>query len=499
MNSKYIVLQILSLIASLDLCGQTPIKVVSEFYNNWNALSKLSRFDDSKAHNLECLLNSYAEGGDDCENKSLIALPREFQAETAKKGNVQPGVSLGPYMRFFEEFIEENSVKMFFDLPISIASIKSIGISSKDSETKPAYYCFVVPKKYVWTNGNSRMLNDTVWVKSSCNRISGVRNEFGGSRQVSYNDTISTTTFANYSASELEMSAINLYYAGKYKEAFKIFKELSLRNYANLSSQVYFSSLIEEDRTYGFSKKFAENLMFWLAAKNINVKDENLNTVVHLCLFKYTDNKKHRAVFNPDFSYVPLTDDFPYGKDNRKINLLVSYERPISCGMMLTMNSNDNHQMGYMSESGKMIIPYKYKQAHSFSKEGLALVTENNIQWKFIDTKGNDAMPFTFDSAIHEFSNGLTYLTKNGFAMLVNTKGEIIKKIQGYKRVSPFLSLSNYALLFKDHTMNFPCDVYDFNGNLILENCDGYLTNNETGEISILKNKDIKLIDKINW
>lgn len=482
--------------SAVTICAQEPMKIVGDFYDNWSALSKLSRFDDANALNLECILNSYAEGGDDCENKSLISLPREFLTENEKSGGTKPGVNLGPYISFFETFIRENSAKLSFESPKPIASIKRIG-SADDS--KPAYYCFVVSKTYTWGGGKSRMLNDTIWVKSACNKISGIRNEFGGSRQVSYNDTISTATLSSYSASELEISAMNLYYSGKYKEAFKILKELSLRNYRNLSSQTSLAYMLSENKRYNMSNEFGENLMFWLAAKNLDAKDSNLHTTAHLAMYKYIDNKKHKAAYSPDLSYIPLSVDFPYGKEMQKLNDLIFYEKPLSRGLMLAMNNSDKHQMGYMNEGGKMVIPYKYKQAHSFSNEGLALVTEDNIKWKFIDERGNDAMPLTFDCAIHNFSNGLTFVTKSKVAMIINTKGEIIKKIDGYNTVFPFLSMKNYAMLFKDRSMKQPFDVYDFNGNMVMEGCDGFYVDRETGDVKVLRDKKVVLTDDINW
>ena len=493
-KTKITIILVTSLLLPITTYSQEPIKLVTDFYENWIALSKLSRFDDSNAQNLECILNSFAEGGNDCENKSLISLPREFQLDNAGRGSSKTGVSLGPYLSIFEEFIEKNSAKMTIDHPVPIASIKSIG-----DDNTPSYYCFVVPKKYTWGNGKSRVLNDTVWVKSTCNKISGIRNEFGGSRQVPYNDTISTATLTNYSSSELEISAQNLYYAGKYKEAFKIFKALGLRNFENTSAQAYTAYIISEDRFYGISKKFAENLMFWLAAKNFDTKDSHMKTLASLSMFKYTDNKKHKTSYLGKDNLLPRPDDFPYGKEYDKLSALTIYEKPVSNGLMLTMNNNDKHQMGYMNESGKMVIPYKYKQAHTFSNEGLALVTEDNIRWKFIDIKGNDAMPLTFDGAIHNFVNGRTYITKNKVAMLINTKGEIIKKIPGYNTVSPFMSLKKYAILYKDRAKREPFDVYDFKGNLIAEGCSGYKLDTESGEIEIKKDNNIVLTDQINW
>lgn len=476
--------------------SQDPIKVVTDFYSNWIALSKLSSFDGSDALNLECIINSFAEGGNDCENKSQISLPREFQQGVARQGGMIPGVSLGPYLSIFEEFISTNSAKFSFSQPKPIASIKSLG---SDDNSKPAYYCFVVPKTYTMGNGSSKTLVDTIWVKSACNRISGIRNEYGGSRQVSYNDTITAETLASYSASELEMSALNLYYAGKYKESFKIFKELALRDYGNITAQAYLADEISNNKYYGMSGKFAEYLMFWIAAKNLNTKVDNLKTLSKLAIYTYTGNKKHKATYSPGLTYIPWSIDFPYGKESEKLDALINLEKPVSKGLMLTMNDFDKHQMGYMSESGKMVIPYKYKQAHSFSNEGLALVTEDNIKWKFIDQKGNDAFPMTFDSGIHNFSNGLTCITKGKTAMIVNAKGEVMKRIEGYNTVFPFLSMKKYVMLYKDRSRKQPFDVYDFSGNMVAEGCTDFYLDIDTDEVKITRNKETVLTDKINW
>lgn len=105
-------------------------------------------------------------------------------------------------------------------------------------------------------------------------------------------------------------------------------------------------------------------------------------------------------------------------------------------------------RQGYCSESGEIIIPAKYDQAHMFSNEGLAFVYDSRRRkWSTIDVKGSEVqMPlenYTPTSKSRQYDNNLGFI--NGFATLnirgndavVGVNGNIIFPAD-YSRIAPF-------------------------------------------------------------
>lgn len=71
-----------------------------------------------------------------------------------------------------------------------------------------------------------------------------------------------------------------------------------------------------------------------------------------------------------------------YHLDYNRIN------NPFQCGLM-TVYKGDGESYGYMNEKGKMVIPYIFKKAYSFSeKDRLALVQSRDDKWGIINTEG---------------------------------------------------------------------------------------------------------------
>ena len=83
-----------------------------------------------------------------------------------------------------------------------------------------------------------------------------------------------------------------------------------------------------------------------------------------------------------------------------------------------------NRRWGFIDESGKVVIPYIYSDALSFS-EGLAAVW--NGKWGFIDTNGEVIVPFKYN-AVASFSDGMAAVrignTKQGKWGLIDKTGK---------------------------------------------------------------------------
>lgn len=79
---------------------------------------------------------------------------------------------------------------------------------------------------------------------------------------------------------------------------------------------------------------------------------------------------------------------------------------PFRCGLM-TVYKGNGESYGYMNEKGKMIIPYKFKRAYSFSERTkLALVQSQESKWGLIRTDGSFALPAQYNE-LKLFSDGI--------------------------------------------------------------------------------------------
>ncbi len=72
----------------------------------------------------------------------------------------------------------------------------------------------------------------------------------------------------------------------------------------------------------------------------------------------------------------------------------------------LTMVKNGWGKWGFRNDSGKIVIPCKWKDVHWF-EEGLAAVLNTDGKWGFIDKTGAEAIPCEFRDTEYGFSEGL--------------------------------------------------------------------------------------------
>lgn len=80
-----------------------------------------------------------------------------------------------------------------------------------------------------------------------------------------------------------------------------------------------------------------------------------------------------------------------YHPDYKRIN------HPFQCGLM-TVYKGDGDLYGYMNEKGKMVIPYKYRLAYSFSeKSRVAIVLSVRGKWGIINKRGDIVLDFLYN------------------------------------------------------------------------------------------------------
>ncbi len=87
-----------------------------------------------------------------------------------------------------------------------------------------------------------------------------------------------------------------------------------------------------------------------------------------------------------------------------------------------------NKTWGYMNAKCQGVIPAKFKDAYSFSRDGLARVQDMNGLWGYIDTSGNYAIEPMFTNKVGAFYGGLAKVTdKTGQTVyFINKQGKFV-------------------------------------------------------------------------
>ena len=99
--------------------------------------------------------------------------------------------------------------------------------------------------------------------------------------------------------------------------------------------------------------------------------------------------------------------------------------------------SNEKGKLGYMDESGKMILDYQYDFIGDFSENGLALVKYGK-NFGLVNRSGEAVLPFVY-SQIVPFNADLLLIIQKGKIGLANMQGEIMHAPE-YLQILPFNS-----------------------------------------------------------
>lgn len=452
-----------------------PIEVINRFYQGWKTLSVMNDHTTGDAHNIECNINECTQGGDDCESKSLVSVPREIDFLTGN--SVKGSITIGPYINDFEKFVKDNNAHFSFTQPHEIASIKG-------ADETPVYRCYTVSKTYSWGNAHSQRLTDTIWIKTNINRISGIRNEYGGSRQVSSNNLSSPSEINTFSVTDLEIQASTFYDKGDFEGALKLYRQISLKDWSNTDANFY--SMLMEAKGKGcrsLSKKYYQREAAWWYIKN--ARNEY-----------YTNSLKAYIL---DVSFLKFKDlGMPYLSESISATYIYSTMKPLSCGLMVACDNKNKY--GFINENGKNIVDYVYDKAYTYDDNGLALVRRNG-KCGYINTVGKIVIPIEYEDAQPFFYKERTYCIDAGVLKLINSKGDVIKTFNTSKKynIVEYFRTKEYAMLHYTNDIlkrNF-WDIYDYNGNLIHEGCDKMDIHVSQGDIVFLKDK--KQIITLNY
>lgn len=458
--------------------GGDPLKIVNTFYEGWQRLSMVSDFSGGEADAIECEINACAEGGDDCLNKSQIDLPREFEY-LSDGGRISiASMRLGPYMAEFKMFMKNNNGRLTFSVPHEIAPVKGLARNGM-----PSYYCYVTEKKYTWGSGrNIKTISDTIWVKSSNNRISGIRNSMGGSGMVSYHNVYADNEQSEASSPiSLKLQAAILLDKKMYDEAFNIYRALSYSDYTDFDAQ--YNLVLMEHRGLGckwMGKNVREAEKTWFVEKN-KANEGLLGTyTINLIAEGVKSNAKIK--------------EMPYAENGVFSQTIARTMPPFSEGLMVVKGKNGKY--GYADEHGIIQIPCQFECAYGFDGNGIASVMGDGKKYGFIDKKGRVVIPCKYDYAQARFTKGRAYCILDGKLVLIDNKGNILKTIDKYYTFLNTLK-AEYAL-FRKGKGNW--DVYDNDGNLIYSNYVNFTINylNATIKLSSSDRKST-FICHYNW
>lgn len=467
-----------------------PVDVVNRYYRGWELLSAMKDHSTGDAQNIECNINECTQGGDDCASKSQVSMPREI--DFLNGNGLKGSITIGPYINDFEGFVANMNAKFTFQSPVEIASIKGAGESLE-------YRCFTVTKNYSWGKG-SKQLTDTLWVKTSINRISGVRNEYGGSRQVSSASLANPTELNTFSVSDLEIQASTYYDKGDYESALKLYREVSLKDWSNVDANFY--TFLMEGQNKGckeFSRKYYQREAAWWYIKHLLNDKFKAGASVYNIDEKITEFRKLGMPYFPDTKKMSIFDALYRNPeaDASKLAFIYSTMLPVSCGLMVNCNSKNKY--GFINVKGDNAIDYLYDIAYGFSDNGLALVVKNG-KCGYINTKGAVAIPFKYELAQTAFYNGHAFCIENGILKIIDASGNVVKTIQTDKqyKIHPIYRTKKYALAeyYDNDSKKTMWDVFDYDGNIIVEGCTECFTRVGYGVIELMKDgKSAAILD----
>lgn len=127
---------------------------------------------------------------------------------------------------------------------------------------------------------------------------------------------------------------------------------------------------------------------------------------------------------------------------------------------------NDQQKFGFISDSGKLVIPYSYDYAANFY-EGVALVSQNDSEGKrkqfFINKNGEKVLDVSQYDMVGRFYKGLVAVSKDQHCGFINQQGNLVIPIEHDclfsiqlgaaiidldRQIEPFISLND--MVYKD-------------------------------------------------
>ncbi len=283
------------------------------------------------------------------------------------------------------------------------------------------------------------------------------------------------TKIIDYSSDNSLGKAIELYSNRKYDEAFKMFRKLAYADYGNFDAQYYMVVMEIKKQGCGFlDKNVRDKEIVWFIAKNYYA--HNQDAVNLATKFPLDEKQMDYAHFSTIYEWM------------------IRCKQPAQSGLMMSFDRK-SLLCGFVNESGKIVVPHKYKTAYPFH-EGRALVVSNvTNRCGFINENGEETVPMIYQNAICDFYKGRTWCVKDGDAYLVDNQGKVLKTILKHGKLCTFAPVGRYAMLFKTDKV---FDIYDYNGNLCYEDFTSWSFDSRDGIVTMSDNSNIVRY-KIEW
>ena len=273
--------------------------------------------------------------------------------------------------------------------------------------------------------------------------------------------------------------AIRLYSNKKYDEAFKMFRQMAHQSIYNWEAQYYTTIMLLKKQ----------------GCKNICAEVRDQEAAFYLGKASCVKRLGYRGgIIGDEFSVLlsRLNIDFKkqtyakmgLGNEDSYLNLPF-----VNCG--LTPSVKDG-KCGYIDDNGKVVIPYKYDRALGFTNDGITLVMKNNHKG-FITADGREITDMEYTAASWSIINEHACVSEKDehvYIIDLNLRGQHIKDLgDKYKSIGMSLVNGKYFFLVNN---NGKVDLYDGDGNLVAEDCDGDVSYDRQGRI--VAKKDGKII-----
>ena len=257
----------------------------------------------------------------------------------------------------------------------------------------------------------------------------------------------------------------------KAKEAFSLFQKLASSNFGDISRTSLAMVVALEQADIGgkeltkYAKKIDAANYFCFDDEIPNIIGGKKNAYIHGTReFNYFIDSGETLATWLFCKHHPYAND----KGGTYFHHIYALYRP-KYNIELPYITKKKGLFGFITGYGKDVVECKYNFAYPFDlNSNLAATQDVNKKWGFIDKTGNTVISHTYDAVNDVFVDGKNFVIKDNHLILINMRGEELCKIYGYNYVIPKLR-SNKIIAHNGIKHQF--DIYDFNGNLLLDNC----------------------------
>ena len=270
--------------------------------------------------------------------------------------------------------------------------------------------------------------------------------------------------------------ALRLYHEKKYNEAFRIFREVAYAEPDNYDAQYWTTVMEIKKQGCGFlnSKVRDMEAAWWMmrgraACVGYDGFDNDFHTIhMNNIPLKSPEISLMLISIALDLDYTAL----PYSSNKKLFYQMLMRGGLFSEGLMPFEKDN---LMGYMNESGKVVIPCRFDYVFPFDSNERALVMLNGY-FGYVNRMGDMAIQARYNQGCMKFINGKTFVLHGDVLLLIDENGKVVKEVdKGFDKLRDNRLLTNgqyYA--FVRHKNSDKWNMYDFDGNIVMKEFNVY-------------------------